>query len=142
MHLFKYENVEYSPTSLGYTRIGLGDPNNNIFYFQHCKLKNAPTSCFHILKEPNEQMMQNNCYIGDISLEEIEDHKYMLNESLISEKSKNNQVLMSRTNNFMPHFIDNLIKYSESTLIESIEDELNILQITGSQNYKQKSNQN
>jgi hypothetical protein len=85
--------------------------------------------------------MQDNCYIGDISLKEIEDHKYTSNESLISEKSKNNRVLMSRTNNFMPHFIDNLIKYSKLTLIQSIEENLNALQITGRQNYKQKSNQ-
>jgi hypothetical protein len=99
--------------TLGYTRIGLGDPNNNSFYFQHCKLQNTPTSCFHILKEPNEQMVRGDCYNGDTPLKEIDDHQYMLNESLVTEKSKNNRVLMSRTNNFMPHFIDNLIKYSE-----------------------------
>jgi hypothetical protein len=111
--LFKYANVEYSPTTLGYTRIGLGDPNNNSFYFHHCQLENASTSCFHILEQPNEQMTDDNCYNGDIPLNEIEEHEYMLNESLITTKSKNNRVLMSRTNNFMPHFIDNLIKYSK-----------------------------
>ncbi len=126
VHLFKYENIEYSPITLGYTRIGLGDPNNNSFLFQHCQLKDAPTSCFHILKEPNEQMTQHNCYIGDIPLEEIEDHEYMLNESLISERSKNNRVLMSRTNNFMPHFVDNLIEYSEFPVTESSNNDSNI----------------
>jgi hypothetical protein len=65
------------------------------------------------LKEPNQQMTYDNCYNGGISLDEIEDHEYMLNESLITEKTKNNRVLMSRTNNFMPHFVDNLIKYSK-----------------------------
>ncbi len=117
-HLFKYEKIKYSPITLGYTRIGLGDPNNNSFLFEHCQLKNASTSCFHILKEPNEQMTQHNCYIGDIPLEEIEDHEYMLNEPLMTEKSKNNRVLMSKTNNIMPHFVDNLIKYSEFLVIK------------------------
>jgi len=111
-HLFKYDNIKYSSITLGYTRIGLGDPNNNSFLFQHCKLKNASTSCFHILEEENEQMTRDHCYFGDIPLDEIEDHEYMLNESLVTEKSKNNRVLMSRTNNFMPHFVNNLINYS------------------------------
>ncbi len=111
-HLFKYDNIEYSPITLGYTRIGLGDPNNNSFLFQHCQLKSASTSCVHILKEANEQMMEDYCYVGDIPLDEIEDHEYRLNESLVTEKSKNNRVLMSRTNNFMPHFVNNLINYS------------------------------
>jgi hypothetical protein len=102
--------VQYSPVTLGYTRIGLGDPNNNSFYFQHCRLPNAPTTCFHILKERNEEMMQNNCYRGKIPLEEIEDHEYMLNEPLISEKSKKNRVLISKTNNLMPHFVENFLQ--------------------------------
>ncbi|CAF2869932.1 unnamed protein product [Rotaria sp. Silwood2] len=111
IHLFKYENIKYSPITLGYTRIGLGDFYNNSYFFQHCQLYNGPTSCFHILKKYNEKMTQDNCYYGNISLEEIEDHAYMLNESLVSEKSKNNRVLMSKTNNFMPNFVENLIKY-------------------------------
>jgi hypothetical protein len=64
------------------------------------------------LKEANEQMMEDYCYVGDIPLDEIEDHEYRLNESLVTENSKNNRVLMSRTNNFMPHFVNNLINYS------------------------------
>ncbi|CAF4630191.1 unnamed protein product, partial [Rotaria sp. Silwood2] len=94
IHIFKYENIKYSPITLGYTRIGLGDFYNNSYFFQHCQLYNGPTSCFHILKKHNEKMTQDNCYYGNISLEEIEDHAYMLNESLVSEKSKNNRVLM------------------------------------------------
>ena len=109
----------YSSSGLAYTRIGLGDPNNNRFYFHHCQLEDAPTSCFHILKESNEEMSNDNCYNGDISLEEIEDYEYKLNESLVTKKSKNNRVLMSRTNNLMPHFVDNLIKYSKIFLQEN-----------------------
>lgn len=119
VHLFKYEDIKYSNDTLGYTRIGIGDPNDNSFYFQHCKLENARTSCFHVLKESNEQMMENNCYNGNVPSEEIEDHQYMLNESLVNEKSKNNRVLMSRTNNFMPNFIENVLNYGKFFLKES-----------------------
>jgi hypothetical protein len=120
VHLLKYEKaLTHSPRTFAYTRIGLGDANNNSFLFQYCKLKNAPTSCFHILKEPNEQMMSDNCYYGKISLDEIQDHEYMLNESLITDKSKNNRVLMGRTNNFMPYFINNFLNYTEFVTIRS-----------------------
>jgi hypothetical protein len=134
-HLYKYANVEYSPVSLGYTRIGLGDPNNNSFIFQHC-------GCFHIFKEPNEQMMADNCYYGNISLEENQDHEYLLNESLISEKSKNNQVLMSRTNNFMPHFVDNLLKYSKFPVRKRSKNNSGIQRMERQKmEYKRKPNQ-
>ncbi len=116
IHIFKYERVEYSPTSLDYTRIGLGDPNNNSFHFQHCRLSKTVTTCFHILKEPHEKTMQNQCYNGHITLEEIEDHEYMLNEPLISEKSKTNRVLMSKTNNLMPNFIENFLRIAKNEL--------------------------
>ncbi len=111
-HLFKYEKVRYSSISLGYTRIGLGDPNNNSFLFQHRRLSKTGTTCFLILKKSNEQMIQDNSHSDNISLEEIEDHEYMLNEPLITEKSKNNRVLMSKTNNFMPHFVDNFLRFA------------------------------
>jgi hypothetical protein len=116
VHIFKYENIKYSPRTLGYTRIGLGDPNNNSFYFKHCRLPQALISCFHILKEPTEGMRQDDCYNGKIPSEEIEDHEYMLNESLISEQSKNHRVLISRTNNLMPHFVDNFLRIVKTKL--------------------------
>ncbi|CAF4625962.1 unnamed protein product, partial [Rotaria sp. Silwood1] len=53
VHLFKYEHISYTRANLGYTRIGLGDPNNNSFFFAHCRLPGASTSCFHIVKKPN-----------------------------------------------------------------------------------------
>jgi hypothetical protein len=108
--------MKHSPITLGYTRIGLGDPNNYSFLFQHCKLENAPTSCFHIFKESNGQLRRHNCSDGHISLEEIEDHEYLLNEPLINEKSKNNRVLMSRTNNLMLHFVDNFLQIAKTDL--------------------------
>ena len=101
--------MDYSLNALEYTRVGLGDPNNNSFLFQHCQLKNASTTCFHVLKEPNEALSQDHCYNGNVLLEEIEDNVNAWNESLVNEKSKNNRVLMSRTNNLMLHFLDNLL---------------------------------
>jgi DNA polymerase III delta prime subunit len=65
------------------------------------------------IKWTNETMQY--CYDGDIQLEEIEDHEYLLNESLLNEKS-NNQVLMSRMNNFMPNFVDNLLQIAGTDL--------------------------
>src|SRR5271168_4005164 len=76
IHLFKYGNIKYSPETLGYTRIALGDPNNNSFYFRFCRPPYWMTHCVNVLKEPNEPMTQDNCYDGDIPLEEIEDHEY------------------------------------------------------------------
>ncbi len=116
VHKMKYENVKHSPITLGYTRIGLGDPNNNSFYFKHCQQRRVVRFCFHILKEPTKGMRQDDCYNGNIPSEEIEDHEYMLNESLISEQSKNHRVLISRTNNLMPHFLDNLLQIAKTDL--------------------------
>ncbi|CAF4043862.1 unnamed protein product [Rotaria sordida] len=116
IHIFKYEGIKYSPITLGYTRIGLGDPNNNSFFFQHCRLPAAPTSCFHIMKKRNEEMAKTNCYSGNIPLKEIENHAYMLNESLLSKPSKNNRVLMSKTNNFMPNFVENFLRIQQPIL--------------------------
>ena len=113
VHLFKYDKIEYSSDTLAYTRVGLGDPYNNSFLFQHCRLKDARTSCFHVRTEPNEELSQNGCYNGYSSSDEIDDHQYALNEPLVNEKSTNNRVLMSRTNNLMPHFVNNLIKFSQ-----------------------------
>ncbi|CAF3350704.1 unnamed protein product [Rotaria sp. Silwood1] len=111
VHLFKYEHISYTRANLGYTRIGLGDPNNNSFFFAHCRLPGASTSCFHIVKKPNPQITDSVCYTGGIQLEDTEDHQYALNESLFFEESRNNRILMSKTNNSMPHFVDNLLKY-------------------------------
>ncbi len=82
MHSFKHQNIKYSQTTLGYTRIVLGDPNDNSFYLRHYQLLVLVRTCFQIFEEPSEQMRQDNCYNGNILLGELEDHGYILNESL------------------------------------------------------------
>jgi hypothetical protein len=100
--------------SLGYTRIGLVDPNNNSFLFQHCRVLNILTTCSHILKESNQQKGQDNCHNGEILLKEIEDHEYKVNELLLDKPSKNNRVLISKTNNLMPHFVEKILRSAPS----------------------------
>jgi hypothetical protein len=115
VHKIKYENEKHSPTTLAYTRIGLGDPNNNIFVFKHCRMSPEPKTCFHIFKDPIERMRRVDCYFGEVLLEEMEIHEYRLNESLISPKS-NNLVLMNKTHNFMPNFVDNFVQIAKNDL--------------------------
>ncbi|CAF0930915.1 unnamed protein product [Rotaria sordida] len=111
VHLFKYERISYTSANLGYTRIGLGDPNNNSFFFVHCRLSETSKSCFHIVKKPNPQITNSQCYTGGIQSEELEDHQYASNKSLLYEESRKNRILISKTNNLIPHFVDNLLKY-------------------------------
>lgn len=115
-HLFKYDKIEYSFENLAYTRIGLGDPNNNSFQFHLCSLGNENINCFHIFHEQNEALPQRQCYTDPISLHEIEDRSCMLNESLMIDKSQNNQVLMSKTNDLMPSFVDNFLQLAKAEL--------------------------
>ncbi|CAF2495655.1 unnamed protein product [Rotaria sp. Silwood2] len=110
-HLFKYELIRYTKANLAYTRIGLGDPNNNSFFFAHCRVPRRFTKCFHIVKKPNPKISDGGCYGGGIQPEEIENHQYTLNESFLFEESRNNRIIMSKTNNLTPHFVDNLLKY-------------------------------
>ena len=56
-------------------------------------------------------MAQDKCQKGEILLEEIEDHKYEPNESLLTEKSQTDRVLITKTNNVMFYFVENLLKY-------------------------------
>jgi len=109
--LFKYENIKYSPHTLGHTRVGIGDPNRNTFYFRHCLLVNSSSSCFHVLEKEIVELEEYQCYAGNVTLDEFDDHEYTLKESLFNEKKPNNRVLMSRTNNLMPHFVNNLIEF-------------------------------
>lgn len=111
IHIFKYEGIRYTPANLDYTRIGLGDLNTNSFLFDHCRLPGASSSCFQIMKKPNPRIIEGQCYSGEIPSEEIEDRKYMLNEPLLFDKSRDNRAFLSKTNNLMPHFVNNLLKY-------------------------------
>jgi hypothetical protein len=111
VHIFKYEGISYTTANLDYTRIGLGDPYNNSFLFDHCRLPGAPTSCFQIMMKPNPRIIEGQCYTGEMPLDEIEDRKYILDQPLLFEKSRDNRAFISKTNNVIPHFVDNLLKY-------------------------------
>jgi len=111
IHIFKYEGTRYVRSNLDYTRIGLVDSYNNPFLFDHCRLKRAPTSCFQLMNKPNPRFFQGKCYVGEIPAEEIEDRKYMPNQPLLFEKSRDNRAFISKTDNLIPHFIDNVLKY-------------------------------
>jgi hypothetical protein len=63
------------------------------------------------MKMPNPKINESECVVGEIPPEEIEDRQYMLNEPLLFENSRKNRVLISKTNNLIPNFIDNLLKY-------------------------------
>jgi hypothetical protein len=113
VHIFKYESIGYTANNLAYTRIGLVDPNNNSFLFDHCRLPAASTSCFQIMKRPDQRIIPGQCYTGEIPPEEIEDRNYMLDKSLLFEKGRDNHALISKTNNVMPDFVDNFLSYIE-----------------------------
>lgn len=110
VHIFKYENIEYNLANLEYTRIALGDPNNNSFSFEHCRFSKSRTSCFNIKTKSNAQTNQGGCYPAGILSEEIDNREYKLNESLLYKKSRNNRILIAKTNNLMPNFVENLLK--------------------------------
>lgn len=93
--------------NLGHTRLGLGDPNDNLYDLAHCRLPGASTSCFQIWKKSSADQ----CRASDIPREEVEHHPYASNESLLFAASRINQVLLSETNHVMPHFLDNLLRY-------------------------------
>ena len=61
-------------------------------------------------------MMVEQCYVGGIPSHEIEDHEYKFQESLITEKSRDNRVLLSKTDNLMPHFVDNFLRFAKDEL--------------------------
>jgi len=111
IHVIKYEEGSYSTNNLGYTRIILGDSNNSSYYFDHCRVPGASTSCFQVMKIPNPQIIGVQCYTGEIPSEEIEDHKYMLDQPLLFEKSRDNRAFLTKTNNLMPNFTNNVLKY-------------------------------
>lgn len=108
--MFKYDTIAYNANNLGYTRIALGDPNNHSFLLQQCSLPQASTSCFHVVTLPNESMNGQFCFAGQIPSLEIESHQYQSNESLLNRRSRNNQILITETNNVMSDFTDHLLQ--------------------------------
>ena len=115
--MFKYDSIEYSADNLGHTRIALGDPNNHSFVLQQCHLPNAPTSCFHVVGLPNESMNEQYCFAGQIPPAEIESHQYYSNESLLNQRSRKNQLLITETNKIMPQFVDHLLQQIASNYL-------------------------
>lgn len=113
-HIFKHEFISYTKTTLGYTRIGLADPNKNPFVFLHCRSAERIHSCFHILNTKNGQQPKDQCYQGEIPSNELETHRYSSNETLLHNESRRNRVLISETNFLMPSFVENLIGMIES----------------------------
>jgi hypothetical protein len=103
--------MRYKAGDLDYTRIGLGDPNNSSLSLAHCQLSGTTKTCFYIMKNSNLPIAGDICSASEIPLEEIEDYQYMQNEPLLFDKSRDNRVLISKTNNLMPNFLDNLLKY-------------------------------
>ena len=110
IHIFKYEGRHYTRDSLLYTRIGLGDSNNNSLSIAHCPIYETKTSCFYITKDSNLPITGGICSADGVSAEEMEDHPYMSNEPLLFDQSRDNQVLISKTNNLMPGFLDNFLQ--------------------------------
>ncbi|CAF3574084.1 unnamed protein product [Rotaria socialis] len=111
VHLFKHEGLRYNRNNLGYTRIGLGDPNNNSFIFSHCRYRTFSTTCFRIVENPNPEINQDKCHKDQFKSKDIEYHKYTLNESLLFEESRNNRIIMKDLSNS-----DSFIIESEDTL--------------------------
>jgi hypothetical protein len=108
--MFKYDPISYNAQNLGYTRIALGDPNNHSFLLQQCRLKEASTSCFHIVALPNAAMNAQFCYTGKIQPSEVESHQYQANESLLHQRSRKNKILITETNNVMSQFVEHLLQ--------------------------------
>jgi hypothetical protein len=105
VHWFKYVNIRLTSDNLRYTRIGLGDPNNDSFVFQLCSGSSRPDT-FHIETKTNGQPAPNGCYDRRIPLDEIDHDTYSFDEPLLSDQSRSDQVLMSETNNLMPDFVE------------------------------------
>lgn len=110
VHMFKHDKLQYTQENLAYTRIGLADPNNHPFLIQQCRLPDISWSCFHIIKLPNNEMSKDNCFIGEIPIEDHEDHLYLHNETLLYDGSRKNKILLTKTNNLMPSFVEHALK--------------------------------
>lgn len=63
------------------------------------------------MKRPNPKIIEGKCYTGEIPSEEIENYKYKLNEPLLFDESRDNTAFLSKTDNLIPDFVNNLIKY-------------------------------
>ena len=96
---------------MDYTRIALGDLNDNLFSIQHCQSSGSPPTCFHIVNRSDPQLVDGQCYKGEIPREEIENQTYSIEQPLLYDPSRKNRILISKTDNLVPNFLDHLLKY-------------------------------
>ena len=96
---------------MAYTRISLGNLNDNFASLMHCRLPGASSSCFHIMNRSNPEVSEGQCYGGGIPSEEIEEEKYMISQPLLYDSSRKNRILLSKTDHLIPDFLDHLLKY-------------------------------
>lgn len=92
----------------------MGDPYSNSFHFMYCVLRKVPTVCFHIVTKPNPKINADGCYEGEAFPDEVENHAYHANESLLFDESQNNRIIVTRTENVMPGFVANLREHVET----------------------------
>lgn len=104
LHLFKYLTVPRTLNTLRYTRIGIGDPNNHSFIFQHCSSSSDPYT-FHIQSKVVYKIFSNTCADKPIPLDEIENHTYTLDEPLVNDWTQYNRVMITETKNVMTNFL-------------------------------------
>lgn len=94
-----------------HTAVGLGDPNDHPFLFSHCARSSSARTCFHVVINPYPNITENRCQRVLIQRKQLENHLYTRNEALLYEISRENQVLISTTDNLIPHFVKNLLQY-------------------------------
>lgn len=111
IHLFKYEDTRYTRDNLAYTRIGLSDLSDDFVSIMHCQTPGKSTTCFQIVNRSNPAISDNQCHSSEIRSEEIEEEKYMINQPLLYDASRKNRILISKTDNLIPDFLDYLLKY-------------------------------
>ena len=108
--MFKYLfSVRQNAQTLGYTRIAIGDPNNNSFVFRHCSTSSSSYT-FHIEKAIEQPGFVLPCIDRQIPPDEIDNHVYQFGEPLIVDWSKYNRVIITRTQNVMPSFLEHYLR--------------------------------
>ncbi|CAF3863785.1 unnamed protein product [Rotaria magnacalcarata] len=109
LHLFKYLTIPQNSETLRYTRIGIGDPNNHSFVFQHCSTSAGPYA-FQIHKVINHDRISNRCINRKITSDEVKNYTYIADEPLITDWFQYDRVMIAETSNVMPNFLKNYLK--------------------------------
>ena len=96
---------------LDYTQIALGDMNDNLFTIQFCPLSELKIAVFRIVNRSHPQFIDGQCFSGKVPWEELENQQYASEQPLLYDASRKNRILLSRTDNLLPNFLDELLKY-------------------------------